>query len=59
MQTLKNGKHSEDNYMDKRTPVGMDYVRSSVIIEVRKYEFVIIQKKNYKCLGKSWKFLVN
>ncbi|KAM9619623.1 C3 and PZP-like alpha-2-macroglobulin domain-containing protein 8 isoform 6-T8 [Morphnus guianensis] len=33
MQTLKNGKHSEDNYMDKRTPVGVDYVRSSVIIE--------------------------
>lgn len=45
MQTLKNGKHSEDNYMDKRTPVGVDYVRSSVIIEVRKYEFVIIQKR--------------
>lgn len=44
MQT-KNGKHSEDNYMDKRTPVGVDYVRSNVIIEVRKYEFVIIQKK--------------
>lgn len=57
MQTLKNGKHSEDNYMDKRTPVGMDYVRSSVIIEVRKYELVIIWKKNYKCLGKSWKLL--
>ncbi|OXB73108.1 UNVERIFIED_CONTAM: hypothetical protein H355_012033 [Colinus virginianus] len=33
MQTLKNGKHSEDNYVDKRTPVGVDYVRSSVIIE--------------------------
>uniref|UniRef100_A0A8B9UR96 C3 and PZP like alpha-2-macroglobulin domain containing 8 n=1 Tax=Anas zonorhyncha TaxID=75864 RepID=A0A8B9UR96_9AVES len=33
MQTLKNGKHSEDSYMDKRTPVGVDYVRSSVIIE--------------------------
>lgn len=53
MQTLKNGKHSEDNYMDKRTPVGVDYVRSSVIIEVRKYELVIIWKKNYKFLGKS------
>lgn len=57
MQTLKNGKHSEDNYMDKRTPVGVDYVRSSVIIEVRKYELVIIWKKNYKFLGKSWKLL--
>ncbi|EMP24064.1 C3 and PZP-like alpha-2-macroglobulin domain-containing protein 8 [Chelonia mydas] len=33
MQILKNGKHSEDNYLDKRTPVGIDYVRSSVIIE--------------------------
>ncbi|KAI1230511.1 hypothetical protein IHE44_0009971 [Lamprotornis superbus] len=33
MQTLKSGKHSEDSYMDKRSPVGMDYVRSSVIIE--------------------------
>ncbi|NWY45009.1 CPMD8 protein, partial [Sylvia atricapilla] len=33
MQTLKNGKHSEDSYLDKRTPVGVDYVRSSVIIE--------------------------
>lgn len=53
MQTLKNGKHSEDNFMDKRTPVGVDYVRSSVIIEVRKYEFTISQEKNCKCLGKS------
>ncbi|XP_053855290.1 C3 and PZP-like alpha-2-macroglobulin domain-containing protein 8 isoform X4 [Vidua macroura] len=33
MQSLKNGKHSEDSYMDKRSPVGVDYVRSSVIIE--------------------------
>lgn len=58
MQNLKNGKHSEDNFMDKRTPVGVDYVRSSVIIEVRKYEFTISQgKKNRKCVGKSWKFL--
>lgn len=36
MQALKNGKHSEDNYVDKRTPVGVDYVRSSVVIEVGK-----------------------
>uniref|UniRef100_A0A8C3D5K4 C3 and PZP like alpha-2-macroglobulin domain containing 8 n=1 Tax=Corvus moneduloides TaxID=1196302 RepID=A0A8C3D5K4_CORMO len=40
MQTLKSGKHSEDSYMDKRIPVGVDYVRSSVIIEVRKYKFM-------------------
>uniref|UniRef100_A0A6I8P7H9 C3 and PZP like alpha-2-macroglobulin domain containing 8 n=2 Tax=Ornithorhynchus anatinus TaxID=9258 RepID=A0A6I8P7H9_ORNAN len=33
MQILKNSKHSEDNYSDKRTPVGIDYIRSSVIIE--------------------------
>ncbi|KAF2980460.1 hypothetical protein EK904_008359 [Melospiza melodia maxima] len=33
MQSLKNGKHSEDSYLDKRSPVGVDYVRSSVIIE--------------------------
>ncbi|KAJ7398113.1 C3 and PZP-like alpha-2-macroglobulin domain-containing protein 8 [Pitangus sulphuratus] len=33
MQSLKNGKHSEDTFLDKRTPVGVDYVRSSVIIE--------------------------
>lgn len=45
MQTLKSGKHSEDSYMDKRIPVGVDYVRSSVIIEVRKYKFMIIQEK--------------
>lgn len=57
MQTLKNGKHSENNYLDRRTPVAVDYVRSSVIIEVRKQEFVIIHKNNCNCLGKSWKFL--
>lgn len=45
MQSSKSGRHSEDGYMDKRTPVAVDYVRSSVIIEVRKYEFVTIQKK--------------
>ncbi|XP_074834082.1 C3 and PZP-like alpha-2-macroglobulin domain-containing protein 8 isoform X2 [Carettochelys insculpta] len=33
MQILKNGKHSEDTYLDKRIPVGIDYVRSSVVIE--------------------------
>lgn len=52
MQTLKSGKHSEDSHMDKRTPVGVDYVRSSVIIEVRKHQFMIIRGK--KSLGKLW-----
>lgn len=57
MQTLKNGKHSEDSYVDKRTPVGVDYVRSSVIIEVRKIWISNNSKKSDKCLGKSLKFL--
>lgn len=46
MQTLKNGKHSEDSYVDKRTPVGVDYVRSSVIIEVRKIGICNNSEKN-------------
>lgn len=57
MQTPKNGKHSEDSYLDKMTPVGVDYVRSSVIIEVRKHKFMIIQGK--KMLGQIMKSNVN
>lgn len=34
MQFAKNGKHSEDGHADKRAPVGIDYVRRSVIVEV-------------------------
>lgn len=52
MQTLKNGKHSEDNYVDKRTPVGVDYVRSSVVIEVGKIHVCNNsgKKKNPQCV---------
>ncbi|KAJ7415213.1 C3 and PZP-like alpha-2-macroglobulin domain-containing protein 8 [Willisornis vidua] len=33
LQSLKGGRHPEDPPLDRRTPVGVDYVRSSVIIE--------------------------
>ncbi|XP_039622768.1 C3 and PZP-like alpha-2-macroglobulin domain-containing protein 8 isoform X2 [Polypterus senegalus] len=33
VQTLKNGKYLDESYVDKRTPISMDYVRRSVQVQ--------------------------
>ncbi|XP_058019201.1 C3 and PZP-like alpha-2-macroglobulin domain-containing protein 8 isoform X1 [Ahaetulla prasina] len=52
IQLTKNGKHSEDAHIDKRTPVGVDYVRRSVIIEpeglTREYTYSVFFCPNEK-----------
>ncbi|XP_074161873.1 C3 and PZP-like alpha-2-macroglobulin domain-containing protein 8 [Sminthopsis crassicaudata] len=51
-QIPKGSKHPEDNYFDKRTPVGTDYIRSSVIIEpeglAREYTYSVFFCPNEK-----------
>ncbi|KAL7992852.1 hypothetical protein Chor_017108 [Crotalus horridus] len=44
IQLMKNGKHSEDAHIDKRIPVGVDYVRRSVIIEPLNFGVGISEK---------------
>ncbi|XP_063146713.1 C3 and PZP-like alpha-2-macroglobulin domain-containing protein 8 [Candoia aspera] len=52
IQLMKNGRHSEDAHLDKRTPVGVDYVRRSVIIEpeglTREYTYSVFFCPNEK-----------
>ncbi|XP_039194420.1 C3 and PZP-like alpha-2-macroglobulin domain-containing protein 8 isoform X3 [Crotalus tigris] len=52
IQLMKNGKHSEDAHIDKRIPVGVDYVRRSVIIEpeglTREYTYSVFFCPNEK-----------
>lgn len=33
-QLGKSGKHTEDFYLDRQAPVGVDYVRRSILVEV-------------------------
>ncbi|XP_066492385.1 C3 and PZP-like alpha-2-macroglobulin domain-containing protein 8 [Tiliqua scincoides] len=52
VQFAKNGKHSEDGHADKRAPVGIDYVRRSVIVEpeglTREYTYSVFFCPNEK-----------
>ncbi|KAJ6664317.1 hypothetical protein lerEdw1_008536 [Lerista edwardsae] len=52
MQFAKNGKHSDDGHADKRAPVGIDYVRRSVIVEpeglTREYTYSVFFCPNEK-----------
>ncbi|XP_061457145.1 C3 and PZP-like alpha-2-macroglobulin domain-containing protein 8 isoform X3 [Rhineura floridana] len=52
MPFVKNGKRSEDGHMDKRAPLGVDYVRRSILVEAeglaREYTYSVFFCPNEK-----------
>ncbi|XP_053147686.1 C3 and PZP-like alpha-2-macroglobulin domain-containing protein 8 isoform X2 [Hemicordylus capensis] len=52
MPSTKNGKHPEDSHTDKRAPLGVDYVRRSVMVEpeglTREYTYSVFFCPNEK-----------